>query len=511
MKLLRRRGSKPGHVETNLQGNGYTFLKATGGAINQAILDDVTDGIIAEGDLVWTGAYWEGSDLGGASYRVVAASTGTEDGGSYIDAGTVQLEAVFGGHIDIAQFGAKPGGTDNSAVLNAARDALEVLGGGSLVIPEGRWHKTGQWQFYFGCIIGGRSWESVLVQDDDNIAIIFEGEDVGDAIDGAQVRNIAIDMNGNGQLDAGSIVFNNCRQFLCDHVYVHDAGTINEANPAGVGGISMSSGSTDVAEVETTGTVSNCLVERTTKAGYSATYGSQSVTLIGNVARDQQGNGATPGFQINGGHGIKLIGNTSERSEGAGFIIAVNGQGRGPDRFVAKDNTAIDSGTLGAQSANGHGFYIANSGYIPVTDQMFGQIDGNTVINAEQNGIVVQNLSQIDVTANKVIDSRLSSFLVEGTLGTITDIRISNNVGDGGTQGGLFLRGLDQVRISGNRIQNGHSRGLWFFGAVDDVVVETNDLQGSFKAVDSTTAPTNLKAGMNRYTGTSDITDTITF
>lgn len=89
--------------------NVYAFLKTTAGVVNPAILSDIAAGDLAIGDGLNWASYYEGVDHGGNSAVAVAANTGTDDGGSFIDAGTLQLEARFAGSPTPNQFGARHG------------------------------------------------------------------------------------------------------------------------------------------------------------------------------------------------------------------------------------------------------------------------------------------------------------------------------------------------------------------------------------------------------------------
>tara|TARA_R110002110_G_C13470165_1_gene720319 strand:- start:21833 stop:23404 length:1572 start_codon:yes stop_codon:yes gene_type:complete len=73
-------------------------------------------------------------DGGGADYVIVAGGTGTADGGSFINAGSVQLKAFIGDSVNIKMFGAL-GGTDIKQILEAARNSLPSSGG-TVVIPN---------------------------------------------------------------------------------------------------------------------------------------------------------------------------------------------------------------------------------------------------------------------------------------------------------------------------------------------------------------------------------------
>jgi len=87
------------------------------------------------GNMVRTLGYTTPGDGGGNDYEVVAAATGTDDGGSYIDLNTLQAKGLFpGGVYSAIQFGAvRDGVTDDTAAIQAA----VASDPGSLYFPAG--------------------------------------------------------------------------------------------------------------------------------------------------------------------------------------------------------------------------------------------------------------------------------------------------------------------------------------------------------------------------------------
>lgn len=75
---------------------------------------------------VRTLGYYSAGDGGGNDYEIVAAGTGVDDGGSFIDLSGSGLQArgLFGSFAHAAQFGAIPSPTDSSARLNRFHDFL---------------------------------------------------------------------------------------------------------------------------------------------------------------------------------------------------------------------------------------------------------------------------------------------------------------------------------------------------------------------------------------------------
>ena len=99
------------------------------------------------GGIVTTAEYFEGSGIGGATYKIVAGGTGTPDGGSYIDktdGGGYQLELIPDqGKVHIDVFGAVVNdySFDNSAVYLAAANfgvSLSQQNGDSSIDTTGR-------------------------------------------------------------------------------------------------------------------------------------------------------------------------------------------------------------------------------------------------------------------------------------------------------------------------------------------------------------------------------------
>lgn len=98
-----------------------------------------SDANLQIGNLVLTEGYYAAGDAGGAFYKIVAAATGTDDGGSFIDltASGLQAQALFSlTNFSVAQFGAVGNGVaDDTGPGQAAVDAITANGGGTLTLP----------------------------------------------------------------------------------------------------------------------------------------------------------------------------------------------------------------------------------------------------------------------------------------------------------------------------------------------------------------------------------------
>jgi len=81
----------------------------------------IADTTLRVGDTVRTPGYTSVGDGGGNTYQIVAAGTGTEDGGEYIDLSTHQAKGLFPGVMNVKQWGAVGDYVaDDTAAIQAA-------------------------------------------------------------------------------------------------------------------------------------------------------------------------------------------------------------------------------------------------------------------------------------------------------------------------------------------------------------------------------------------------------
>ena len=127
---------------TSVTHNGETVATVLNKRFFNSVADMVADTTLKIGDIVQTLGYYSEGDGGGNIYEIVAAGTGTADGGSYIDLTGVsgQAKGLFvDGAVNVRQFGAKgdwdgASGTDDSAAIQAAVDT-----GMPVYVPRGRY------------------------------------------------------------------------------------------------------------------------------------------------------------------------------------------------------------------------------------------------------------------------------------------------------------------------------------------------------------------------------------
>lgn len=100
---------------------------------------------IQQGAFCYTLGYCEPGDGGGNDYQVVAAGTGADDGGSFIDlAGSgLQARGLFGDVVTLQQFGAiNDGVTDTSHAIQASIAHASLSGIGKVKALPGRYYYT---------------------------------------------------------------------------------------------------------------------------------------------------------------------------------------------------------------------------------------------------------------------------------------------------------------------------------------------------------------------------------
>jgi len=99
---------------------------------NLVEFDTLSDAVSADpliGMKIRTYGYSSIGDFGGNDYEVVAAGTGTADGGSFIDTATNQLKAIFQPVVSWAQFGALPSAGDVTANIQSFFNYMTANGG----------------------------------------------------------------------------------------------------------------------------------------------------------------------------------------------------------------------------------------------------------------------------------------------------------------------------------------------------------------------------------------------
>ena len=292
--------------------------------------------------------------------------------------------------------------------------------------------------------------------------------------DGIKIRNIEIDANGNGQLNAGLIVINSSKDFVVEDVVLRNGGTPNADSPAGVNAIGVATNGYPVGD-KSMGNLSRIITYNFTKAPINWTTYAEEGTLSFSRFEQNVGNGYCPAIQVNGGKRFKSVFNFVKGTEGAGTTIATVGT---TPPLAAKEvlsfgNSYYDIGSLGVLNAERYAVHIAqNFGttdtqdfvlsheYLQNGDGMYrstggvsntyllGNISRNTGIcyslnnaighyfrdqilfNYNKNNLntigawVMNNCSDIVIQGGKISSTGATSYLMSSTTGTNTDIRV---------------------------------------------------------------------------------------
>lgn len=113
----------------------------------------VADTTLSVGQIVETTSYYNGLYKGGNKYRIVAAGTGTVDGGSYISLlNGLQASGIFEDTINVCQFGAYGDGVadDTAAIQNAIN--IRTF---KVFLPNGTYKLTAGVDLQYGTILTG--------------------------------------------------------------------------------------------------------------------------------------------------------------------------------------------------------------------------------------------------------------------------------------------------------------------------------------------------------------------
>lgn len=377
-------------------------------------------------------------------------------------------------------YGAAGNGTrDDSAAFQRAIDAAQAAGG-SVFIPTGRYKITTRLDITAPLGIFGAGWGAELVLEADVIALYVA--DAVTQIAGFTARDFAIDGNGNGQPDAGLIQINGCGGFLVDHLYLHDGGTPGEGGASGVNGVAVAV--SGLGNPASEGSITNCLMERCTKAPINWTSEAINGYIAGNIIRDNTGNGQTPGLQVNGGFNGKVIGNSVSGNEGRGIIVASSGSGataRSPKYAIIANNHVYGNGT---GSTVGDGIAVVNG-----TSARFGKIivagnvcyeNGGTI--AGSAGILVQNEDHVLVHGNTCHANYTHGIFVDGAdyVQVKDNTCVANNTNGNAVGSGIILRDANHFTVSDNACYDDagtptQKYGVYFLGTVCDSGSVTNN------------------------------------
>lgn len=129
LRVLNKEGSQIYFIADYFQSYGISLMGTA--IIFDNVADMVASGSLSVGDYAQTSGYYAPGDGGGNFYEIVAAATGTDDGGSFIDLTVNQAKANFftGVSASLLQFGAvNDSVTDSTVNVQLAFDYLLSTG-----------------------------------------------------------------------------------------------------------------------------------------------------------------------------------------------------------------------------------------------------------------------------------------------------------------------------------------------------------------------------------------------
>jgi len=151
-----------------------------------------TAATLTAGQAVQTLGYAAAGDGGAALYEVVAAGTGTDDGGSFIDSDTLnafQLKLI-GDSFNIIQWGADGGGSvDNLLTAQAAFNWAPNVG--EINVPKGDFFTSGTLKFKSNSTISGTGFQSRIFATLNSSYNLTQAETIS-AVSGEYDENIII-------------------------------------------------------------------------------------------------------------------------------------------------------------------------------------------------------------------------------------------------------------------------------------------------------------------------------
>lgn len=238
--LYKRAESEPSHNSKvqSADGSWWTPVVPAGYAFD-SVADMKASRLVTPGARVRTLGYYSPGDGGGNDYEIVAAGTGTDDGGSFVDLSGSGLQAkglFVDGVVNVKEFGARGDGvSDAASAINNCISFLSAAGGGVAYVPAG--------DYVVGSTIVMRS-NTTLEGDGTTSRILSSATDKNDVItnesadlldtnefnpddESIHIRNLYVNGNGRnrpgGQPRASAIRLKNCKSSSVTGCYVENA------------------------------------------------------------------------------------------------------------------------------------------------------------------------------------------------------------------------------------------------------------------------------------------------
>ncbi len=221
-------------LRQELAAPGGAGLVGNGGIVFDSVADMKSAAWLTVGQKVRALGYYTSGDGGGNDYEIVAAGTGTDDGGSFIDlfGSGLQAKGLFSSSVNVKQYGAKGDGLndDTSSIINCIKNA------GNIVVEISR----GVYKINQSIVIersstkiigvdgkSGRTGGSAVVLDFSDIpagttAITVQDNQIT-SINNCCIENIEIKKNTTDEQESGSIGLNmaGAHFFRLKDIYIH--------------------------------------------------------------------------------------------------------------------------------------------------------------------------------------------------------------------------------------------------------------------------------------------------
>lgn len=422
-----------------------------------------------------------------------------------------------GGKFLAARFNVKAdGSSDDTAALQAALTAAQAAATTdgdvkTVLLPAGTIRISSRLTITSGnVIVQGAGTLLKWTGSARDIAILVQGTATNGEIHNVTIKDLTIDMQNKGQLDAGAIQINSCDNFLIDHVYLKNGGVANEAGAAGVAGIAVSCKDTS-SIYYSTGAIQNSVIENFTKPAILTTNGTKEIAVRNNHIRNITGNGNAPGIAILSAVDIVAEGNWISFVEGAGISVGTTSNPVNVYRLSISGNHINNAGQGGSGSVYGSGIFVSSlqadkrvqaiiaNNHVKDTAVDSG---GSLTANSAGDGILIDsNMKQISLLNNFVSGSKRSGITVRDGNSYLQVIggQLWNNNRNGDSAGSGILLGnisnflIDNVIAWDDQGTKTQEYGVYFSGtAATGRLQNSNLLNNKTAAYNKVGAWTNV-------------------
>jgi hypothetical protein len=430
---------------------------------NTVAFDSVADmqaaTFLRVGDRVRTLGYYTPGDGGGNDYKIVAAGTGTDDGGGYIDLTGIsgQAKGLFvNSVVNVKQFGAKGDGVaDDTAAVQAALSS----GAGRVYFPKGEYLTSNGLELPSNLEVFGDGYTSKITSTGTNKRVLF-----ATSKNFIAVRNLFINGNltGNGSISAGAdggdgVFFHTCENVVVEGCFFDNIG---QATYTG-----FSSGvclfHTNKALIRANTFLSNS--KSRTGADISFAYYCSTVIVTENISYSEQDSfisGSSVGLTDSDTAYHTITGNIGFRADGSdartGILLPYNAK----TAFASIVNNVLvnfpANGIYLSAAATPGG--VGTSAGIAVTGNVVRYCGGDSSMTNISAGIYLSGRGGATCSGNLIVKSGYKS---DGTArdNAVPGIRLTNT--------------SRNISVVGNTVSESRGYGIEFANTAGGVVMET--------------------------------------